>query len=49
MAPQPSPILFASTSVYFTNTMPPVVALSGTLRGISRCSTPSLVANILNA
>lgn len=49
MAPQPSPILFASTSVYFTKTMPPVVALSGTLRGIPRCSTPNSVANILNA
>lgn len=27
MAPQPSPILFAGTTVYFTNTMPPVVCI----------------------
>lgn len=27
MAPQPSPILFAGTTVYFTNTIPPVVCI----------------------
>lgn len=29
MAPQPSPILFAGTTVYFTNTMPPLVFIIG--------------------
>lgn len=28
MAPQPSLILFAGTTVYFTNTMPPVVCIT---------------------
>lgn len=27
MAPQPSPILFAGTTVYFTNTMPTIVCI----------------------
>lgn len=48
MASQPSPILFAGTTVYFTNTMPPVVCITKDFPLKTRCSVPTAVANILN-